>query len=341
MEHEELAGALEPMLTEPIRAIERIGGGGNSRVYRIETDTRILAAKAYFQQTAGGRDRLAAEFECLEFLWGNGIRCVPRPIAVERKLQVALYEFISGKEIPAENVAEAHIDQLVSFLVDLKGLAASKEAGKLSPAAEASFTIAGIVENIRHRLNLLSTAREELEIYARLHDFLSGELLPALDRWQSEAERMLGTPEFFGEIPIGARTLSPSDFGFHNALLQGDGKLVFVDFEYFGWDDPTKMISDFHWHPRSTMPDYLKECFSRQLLTEFGNIAGFKNRLAAVYPLFGIKWCAILLNEFRPENLQRRRFAKEGLEETEKILEVQFEKAEKTLKRVNHGPRII
>ena len=36
------------------------------------------------------------------------------------------------------------------------------------------------------------------------------------------------------------RTLSPSDFGFHNALRTPAGTMVFLDFEYFGWDDPAK-----------------------------------------------------------------------------------------------------
>ena len=40
------------------------------------------------------------------------------------------------------------------------------------------------------------------------------------------------------------RALSPSDFGLHNALRGQDGQLRFVDFEYFGWDDPVKLVSD-------------------------------------------------------------------------------------------------
>ena len=41
-------------------------------------------------------------------------------------------------------------------------------------------------------------------------------------------------------LPKETRCLSPSDFGFHNALLEATGKLRFVDFEYAGWDDPAK-----------------------------------------------------------------------------------------------------
>ena len=48
--------------------------------------------------------------------------------------------------------------------------------------------------------------------------------------------------------------LSPSDFGFHNALLGPDGKLCFIDFEYAGWDDPAKLICDFFCQPQTPVP---------------------------------------------------------------------------------------
>ena len=49
---------------------------------------------------------------------------------------------------------------------------------------------------------------------------------------------------FERDIDSAERTLSPSDFGFHNALKRSDGRIVFLDFEYFGWDDPAKMTAE-------------------------------------------------------------------------------------------------
>ena len=43
--------------------------------------------------------------------------------------------------------------------------------------------------------------------------------------------------------------MSPSDFGFHNALATPGGRLVFIDFEYAGWDDPAKLANDFFCQP--------------------------------------------------------------------------------------------
>ena len=105
------------------------------------------------------------------------------------------------------------------------------------------------------------------------------------------------------------RTLSPSDFGFHNCIRQPDGRLVFVDFEYLGWDDPAKMASDFLLHPAMNLDFPLKQRFLKNILNGFASQPGLEGRIKTVYPLFGLKWCLILLNEFLPENLERRRFA--------------------------------
>ena len=32
---------------------------------------------------------------------------------------------------------------------------------------------------------------------------------------------------------------------FTNIIKQNNNNLIFLDFEYFGWDDPLKLISDF------------------------------------------------------------------------------------------------
>ena len=51
--------------------------------------------------------------------------------------------------------------------------------------------------------------------------------------------------------------LSPSDFGFHNALVDDDGQVTFLDFEYAGRDDPAKLVSDFFCQPEIPVPlDY-------------------------------------------------------------------------------------
>lgn len=108
-------------------------------------------------------------------------------------------------------------------------------------------------------------------------------------------------------MPVWARTLSPSDFGFHNALRR-DGRMIFFDFEYFGWDDPAKTISDLLLHPGMGLALEQRRQFAQGLLEGLA-MKPLALRTRLVFPLYGIKWCLILLNEFLLGALERRAFA--------------------------------
>ena len=130
------------------------------------------------------------------------------------------------------------------------------------------------------------------------------------------------------------RTLSSSDFGFHNALKRANGQIVFLDFEYFGWDDPAKMISDFLLHPQIYLRANLKSRFFKEMLNCFDFIPNIDKRIMIVYPLFGLKWCLILLNEFVSADLLRRHFAESGEIDQEQLRAEQLAKARIMLLRI-------
>ena len=144
-----------------------------------------------------------------------------------------------------------------------------------------------------------------------MNDFLAGELKPLLqsaENWCLDKYAGIGRSAEV-ELPVAERTLSPSDFGFHNTLKRKSGQVVFVDFEYFGWDDPAKTMSDFLLHPAMNLTTNLKRRFSGEVYERFDNCGDLSARVSALYPLFGLKWCLIILNEFLSEHLLRRDFA--------------------------------
>ena len=136
-------------------------------------------------------------------------------------------------------------------------------------------------------------------------------------------------------IDPGLRTLSPSDFGFHNALLQVDGSIVFLDFEYFGWDDPVKLASDFVLHPGMDLTLELKKRFLELMSDVFGADKTFSMRLRASLPLYAMRWTMILLNEFLPERWARRVMAGAG-GDRDTILKTQLAKARAMVKRAEN-----
>ena len=100
--------------------------------------------------------------------------------------------------------------------------------------------------------------------------------------------------------------MCPSDFGFHNALRAPSGRLVFIDFDYFGWDDPVKLTSDFLLHPGMQLSEAAKRRFATAMGAVYGSDAEFRVRLPLLFPLFALRWCLILLNEFLPERWASR-----------------------------------
>ena len=62
----------------------------------------------------------------------------------------------------------------------------------------------------------------------------------------------------------------PSDFGFHNSLRREDGSLAFVDFEYFGWDDPVKLTADILLHPGSPLAASQRRRFRQAVCQLYG-----------------------------------------------------------------------
>jgi len=293
----------------PITFMEWIGGGGNSRIYKLEGP---YAGKAYFQQR-----RLEVEFAALEFVWRHGVRCVPEPLAADPRAKIAVYEFIEGRK---PEPTEQGVDAAVEFLATLKRLAAEPDAASLPPAAEACFTTQAIVENIQVRLSRVAGV-------PALQRFLQENFQPLLDRVATKLPS--GAP-----LPVDQRTLSPSDFGFHNTLRRPNGELVFLDFEYFGWDDPAKMVADFLLHPAMDLTESLKQRFASGIFHRFDANKNLVKRVETVYPLFGLKWCLIMLNEFVPEDLQRRGFASGGNLDRTAAQARQLEKAQRMLERI-------
>lgn len=108
--------------------------------------------------------------------------------------------------------------------------------------------------------------------------------------------------------------MSPSDFGFHNALWRTAEQVVFIDFEYAGWDDPAKMVCDFFCQPAVPVSLEYLDRVCEVVASEMPNPASFLQRVNLIMPVCRLKWCCILLNEFVPLGTWRRRFAAGGVD---------------------------
>ena len=292
----ELLGARADLI-EPVR------GGRNSRVYRVEIGGRRFALKRYPSRAEDPRDRLACEAEALRLMAAHGLSSVPRLIAVTRERNFALLSWLDGA--PVTHVDDSAVDQATDFIGTIHELRRGAATEFHRSAAEACLSGQEIEAQIRRRLAALHA---ECGSEASLVSFLKESFEPLLGHLIADARARMAAVglDFSGTLSQEKRSLIPADFGFHNSLRRTDGTLVFLDFEYFGWDDPVKLTADVLHHPGTPMGPAQSSRFRSAALDIYGEDASFGARLEALYPLFGLRWALILLNEFLPHRWRLR-----------------------------------
>ena len=288
---------------EEVSEVRQCPGRGNSRVYRIENQVgRVFALKCYPDLLLDPRPRLRNEINACDLL--KSLKSAPVALAHDEDLNFGLFEWIEG-ESPG-SIEPSHVDQALTFVEHLKHLSRDT-CQEFSIASEACLSQGELTFQIEDRLRVLSAIKNpELKIFLEtIVRPLWGNILPeSRVRWPDSL--------FEEELPRSLQTLSSSDFGFHNSLEKRDGSLCFIDHEYFGWDDPIKLMADFLWHPAMNLSDEHKQRWLHGTFEIFGEDPGLQTRFRAAWPLYGMRWVLILLNEFREDGWLKRRHAQLG-----------------------------
>lgn len=315
------------LLGRPIVEVTRVRGGANSRVYRVSDGTTRYALKLYPVDPADKRDRLGAESMALRFLRGHGVRTVPDVIAIDTDRRMGLFEWIEGASV--ENPRAADILTALGLLEMLHRLRGDEAAAEFPMASEACLSGLELTGQIVRRFSRLEIVAKDERALA---EFLSRGVAPAFDAARSRAQSSYADGHLDFQLPLEAhhRSLSPSDFGFHNALRRPDDGLSFLDFEYFGWDDPVKPVADFVLHPGMTLTEAQRRDFVAGALRIYGADDAYELRLRALLPLYALRWSLILLNEFLPERWAHRVEAGVAVDR-EMVLAAQLVKAQALL----------
>ena len=320
----EISASLKSLAGETVSQIDRLPAGGNNQVYKVTCASGgIYVAKVYHRAPSDARDRLKTEYQALEFLTGRHVQSIPRPILCSPAAGFAIYEFIEGAKIESSDIKPKHLAEAAVFLIRLKELSSEPVAAAIGAASEASFSLSMASQDLNARLEKFRSFQPKDSLDREMMAFIHSGILPAVEESADDAP-----------IEKAFRTLSPSDFGFHNALLKSTGELVFLDFEYFGWDDPVKMIADFLLHPGMGLIEAQRMDFAKLIFPAFESDPGFFDRFRAASPIYGLKWCLILLNEFFPDQFGRRRFAKSAELDWDTARGEQLKKARQMLARV-------
>ena len=277
------------------QSVAPLPGGRNNRVWRVDCGQEAFLLKRYFWSPSDPRDRLGQEWAFLEFLKSIPNNKAPAPLAKNSAERFALLEFIHGE--PPEHISESEILDAAEFLNAINS--ARSHGGHLPAVSEACFSIVSHLATTARRVENITRIPCATPDHAEAIEFVRSTLAPL---WQEIRTRIEKNPAPFraSELPASSRCLSPSDFGFHNALRQPDGSLRYVDFEYAGWDDPAKTLIDFTNQPDRILPEPLANLFLEKTIPQLPGPSDLRERIQILTPLYQLKWACICLNPFLP-----------------------------------------
>jgi hypothetical protein len=293
------------------KSLSRLTGGRNNQVFRLDTDCGVpLVLKRYFSDPRDPRDRLSAEWNFITHAWARGLRVVPEPLACEAAEQAGLYSFVTGRKLFASELTRAHVDAAIDFVLAIN----APPRPSLAAGSEACFSLAEHIATVERRVARLRTLEPTAPHVDEARRLVSAKLLPAWTAVRTRLAKNTAKASLAMDKRLAADEgcLSPSDFGFHNALVDAEGAVTFLDFEYAGRDDPAKLVSDFFCQPEVPVPLSLHGHFIDRMAKGLGLDSAAIARCRLLLDAYQIKWTCIILNDFLPLGASRRAFADTG-----------------------------
>ena len=285
-----------------INSIKKINRGGNSRIYKFTSSkNNSYAIKYYPDLLLDNRPRLNNEFFSLQFLNKNRINYIPKAIKKNENLNIAIYEWIKGYSILRPSRDD--LIQAINFIIHLNKLAKKTNFKKINFASEACLSAEQLILQVEKRMLKLKKIQNN---EPKLKKFLEKTFYPLWNIIRKKSLKKWPKNNIYKNLNKNYLTLSPSDFGFHNAI-KSKKKIFFFDFEYFGWDDPVKLTADFLWHPSFQLSNKLNNLWISEMSKIYQNDTNFQSRLLASMPVYGMRWAMIILNVFLPEFIQKRK----------------------------------
>jgi hypothetical protein len=297
---------LSRLLTESPKEIRSVSGGANNRVWEVKTLQGKYLLKEYFRSPEDSRDRFASEKAFYTHAQHKAPEKVPQVQAWDPEGEAGLFFWLEGRKLTDPEVTGARVQEALEFFAALNR-APHPAPSDLPAAAESAWTVYEHLNLVSRRIDQLQQISGTDSEAQEARHLVQEEVIPAWERILKITNRVW--PEKGRGTHRATACVSPSDFGFHNSLLVGDGRLRFFDFEYAGWDDPAKMAADFFCQPRIPAPASEFPRVVALLAELFPQDAEVADRATSLWPVYRMKWICIMLNEFLPAGKTRRGFS--------------------------------
>jgi len=269
-------------------------GGINSTVYLCRAKKRNYVLKGYKENSL---NRFTAELSFLNFARKVAKNYVPDVYEYDDDLRCLVLEFIEGGgftegQIPSLRDLEGAID----FFACLNSDRLSAQVDIQMPAREGFLSLNEHLENVQQRLDAMTTENLPSGLKPSATELLLA-IRELMIEVKETTEKKISTEGLKNRLTASDLVVSPSDFGFHNAIRSPKG-IKFIDFEFAGWDDPAKAIVDFQLQPR--IPIKRKNFVLLSALRK-AEIMQIRRRCRILYPILLLKWTCIILAILNPK----------------------------------------
>jgi len=289
-----------------------LNGGRNNSLKKVRCNNTQFILKKYKSNNADVRDRQRNEYLFINYAKSIGIKEVPSILEVDRLAGITLMSYIKGVKPCQKDLIRSNFIDSANFIVRLQdGLKNGSSAYvKLPEASENSINIVNSIGEIDYRIDKLLASFNYLnnDLKKIMLEYVEKEVGPF---WREEKRKIYRNLDFLNN-PID-RFVSPSDFGFHNTIINNTS-MYFIDFEYSGFDDPTKLISDFRFQADYHISQDFFKVFYDIFLKKMDFRYDFEKRLSILSNMHKIRMSLIVLNPFinlKNDNIKQYKLCKQ------------------------------
>lgn len=301
------------------RTIKEINAGMNNKLFRLtDASGKSLLAKFYYTDD---RKRLQREYTAFEYLQSRKINFTPQVYLKNNRYHFAVYSYESGKTKKAEDMTINDLDKMLEFIFALHSNKFNEAKDIFPSAVMACFSYKDYLNNITFRLKKFNDYVRSKEVHPMVLSLINEQDIVGFVQEKLKAtltsmsEKDIDTP-----IKDEEKKLWMVDFGPHNILFRPDNRLIFIDFEYFGWDDPARLIGDFVNHDvMQDLPHQHKQYFVESYKDKIKRQKNLLRRIDKVITLVAIEWFTILLHSITPEKIKQRQSSIKNFQQDEYI----------------------
>ncbi len=293
-----------------INSLRKLSGGINSAVFKIGCNQGTdYALKIYPKPTLEDpRNRCRTEANFLHYLDSCAITNTPSLQDSNEKNGWTLLSWIEGKRL--KEMEHSDLKEVTEFVSGINCDSKKNERMNLSMASDCHESLLAIITSIEKRIKSFHKISAPSALEATAMEWLTDTIEPHFKMISHELINTQADRTHWKDY-ASQKIASPSDVGIHNMLKTNHG-LVFLDFEYAGLDDLSKLAADWTVQPESKLDEKKEEIFINYLLQDMPSHIddSWLGRFNDIKGLAHVKWCLIMLNSFHNRTLSMKQLSK-------------------------------